>query len=167
MSQFSVMPARPDWNRMGPPIPCWFRVALRKFDPSLALQFVPPWSALTSGDRHKGMNDQEFPYGGWHICRRLKRTGWLHKLAVYSLMDRQGRYAPPTRDLMKILRWAKHLWCSREYHKMEDMLDRSLDEINREKVRCSKEQLQEKVHKYLSLAGNRQFSNRVFYSRSA
>lgn len=152
-----VMPARDDWNRLGPFIPPWFRKALKNIDPTLVLQFIPPVSMVGPG----GTSPTTLPLGAWQICRRM-RNGWLHKLAIWSLVDRNGNYAPPGQDTLRLLRFARNLWKHRQFHKMEEMMEESIDRIQKAQAAKSKEKLVEEMHRFLSLQGQRQFKNRTF-----
>lgn len=154
----NLMPRRPDWNTLGPPVPLWFRSALKRLDKTLCLQFIPP----TTVDP-KGMPAQQYPYGGWQICRRMKRVGWLHKLAVWSLIDRWGRYSPPGPDTIRILRLCKNLWNHRRFTAMSDELDRVCSHLNKQRADASYEDLMKDMDKFLRLQGHRQFNNRVFH----
>lgn len=154
----NVMPVRPDWNSLGPPVPLWFRSALRRLDPTLQLQFIPPSSVCSDG-----MQVEKYPYGGWQICRRMKKTGWLHKLAVWSLMDRMGRYSPPGPDTIRILRLCKNLWNHRQFTTLSDELDRTCARMKKQKADESFESLCVDMDKFMRLQGKRQFSNRVFH----
>jgi len=154
----NIMSVEPGWNALGPPVPLWFRSALRRLDRTLQLQFIPP-----STVHPKGMPSDKFPYGGWQICRRMKRSGWLHKLAVWSLMDRFGRYSPPGPDTIKILRLCKNLWNHNKFSVLSDELDRVCSDMKQQRADASYEELIDKMGKFMSLQGNRQFSNRVFH----
>lgn len=154
----NVMAVNPGWNHLGPPIPLWFRSALRRLDSTLQLQFIPP-----STVHPRGMPAEKYPYGGWQICRRMKKTGWLHKLAVWSLMDRFGRYSPPGPDTIRILRLCRNLWNHRKFTVLSDELDRVCSRMKKQREDASYEELMDNMGKFMSLQGNRQFSNRVFH----
>lgn len=152
-----VMPARHDWNSMGPPVPPWFRKQLKLVDPTLVLQFVPPDTL----DRN-GMNSKYYPSGGWQICRKLPRTGFLHKVVVWSLLDREGYPAPPGPDTIKLLRLARNMWRHHDYLTMEETMDKAMQDAVRAKARNAKEDLMKSMNDCLSVMDTRQFTNRVF-----
>ena len=164
LSDLCIMPERHDWNRLGYrifPIPLWFQLRLQDLDPTLQMQYIPP----TNIDI-RGMSETQYPYGGWQVCRKLKRSGWLHKLAVYTLMDRYGRYVPPTPGMLKLIRYAKGLWNHREFGKMQKQMDDSIVAINRGREDEAKDVLNNAMNKFLSFQGKRQFHNRVFNADS-
>jgi hypothetical protein len=99
------MPERRDWQNIGPVIPTWFRARLRRIDPQLVLQYIPP--VTTHPD---GVNAVLFPRGVVALCRRLHRTRLLHKTWVLSLADEQGRYQAPTPGLVRLLIYARNQW---------------------------------------------------------
>lgn len=160
-----LMPVRPEWNRMGPALPCWFRMKLNRFDPTLVLQYIPAADRLPPQDRRYGLNPAVCPLGGWQICRRIK-NGWLHKLAVFSLTDSEGNPCSPTAETIKILRLCRSLWRKKDFRRMELTLESSLEEIKRNKHRASKDRLREAMSRFCSLNFDRQFSNRVFMGDS-
>lgn len=159
------MPFRPEWNRMAPiPIPCWFSLKLESFDPDLIMQYIPPMHRL-GGKWREGLNPIFCPQGGWQICRRL-RNGWLHKVAVFSLTDRHGRMVPPTAETLRILRYCRAMYRSRQYRRMEDQLEQSIEEIKKAREHQSRERLMTAIDRFQTMHGKRQFPNRVFYPNS-
>ena len=80
LSDLCIMPERHDWNRLGYrifPIPLWFQLRLQDLDPTLQMQYIPP----TNIDI-RGMSETQYPYGGWQVCRKLKRSAkglWNHR----------------------------------------------------------------------------------------
>ncbi len=97
------MRRRPEWNRLGPPLPLWFKRALRSVDSRLILQFIPPVSMDP-----RGIAGVQFRKGAWYICAKLRRNRkWISKRAVFALVDEQGRPVAPTRDIIRLLREAK------------------------------------------------------------
>lgn len=153
----NIMAPRHDWNSWGPKVPPWFLRKLRHIDPALTLQYVPP-NTLDP----QGMNASQYPYGGWQICRKLPRTGWLHKVVVWSLVDKAGFPAPPGPDTVKILRMARQMWRHHDHSRMQDMLEDSIKQAQRAKAEKSEDALYESLETCLSILGHRQFSNRVF-----
>lgn len=138
--QNSVMPERRDWNAMGPPLPGWFRAYLRKIDPNLVLQFVPPRSFAAGG-----CDAKQHPFGVWAICRRMHATGWLCKRWVYSMSMPNGVPLPPTRDLVELLLKARDLWRRGQMDEMEGMFDRQMAEKRRTMVEKSRERQHERI----------------------
>jgi len=163
IADLNVMPERPEWNKLGPPVPLWFKLQLKRLDPTLHLQFLPPSNWVEPGLCRHAMNWLEFPLGGWQICRKLKRVGWLHRLCVWSLMDRFGRYTPPDWETVVVLRYARNLWRNGLFTKLEDDLDETLTRIQKNKADASFDALLDALDKFVALQGRREFTNRVFH----
>lgn len=125
----------------------------------MTLQFIPPMTLVGS----KGCNPCMHPLGVWQIARKLRRTGYLHKVAVWSLTDTRGLYSPPTPHTLRVLRMAMYLHRQGEGDKLQQILDESLEEINDARARKNKHDLRDALRKFFSAAGNRQYSNRVFF----
>jgi len=130
------MPIRHDWNRMGFPLPAWFRRRLKRIDPKLTLQYIPPSDADP-----RGCNRYEYPAGIWAICHRLRRTGFLHKRWTFALVDRSGNYRPPDGFLCKLLVYARNCWRRGEVTKLEEWFDKAIEATRREKRARSRESL--------------------------
>ena len=156
----SEMSLRPEWNSLGPPVPCWFRLKLQEFDPSLVLQFLPSWDVLPEEDQRRGMNPDTCPEGAWHIFR-LVRPGWVRALAVFSLVDRVGYYVEPTPYVFKLLRYCRALWRARESHLLDQMLEQSINGLKKDRASKSREDLVRRIDERLVSAGRRQFSHKV------
>lgn len=120
-----VMPVRKDWNAMGPNLPAWFRVALRRVDRKLALQYFPP-ATLASG----GVNATMYPCGVWVVCRRMPRTGWLHSSWVLGLYDEiTGMIRLPTMKDINDIKRARNLWRRSQKDHLSEEFDRSCAKI--------------------------------------
>jgi len=100
------MPQRPDWNRMGPRLPGWFRKKLKRIDPLLVPQFIPPTFVVGKD----GANGEQFPNGVWAICRRIRQTGWLHRRWVLGLFDMHGNSCEPRIQDIHAIQQARDYW---------------------------------------------------------
>ena len=116
-----VMPPRPDWNAIGPRLPIWFIKQLNQLDPQLVTQFMPPAPILGSK-----LNSQLFPYGAWAICRRMRRTGWLHRRWAWSLCGPNGEPLTPTPETIRVLRISRNLWKQGRADVMDDSFDHAI-----------------------------------------
>ncbi len=97
------MRRHPEWNRLGPPLPVWFKRAIRSVDRRLVLQFIPPKSLDP-----RGLPGVQFARGAWYVCAKLRRNRkWISKRAVFALIDEYGQPVRPTRDIIRLLREAK------------------------------------------------------------
>lgn len=146
----SCMPERRDWNAMGPVLPAWFRGYLRRIDPSLVLQFVPP-STHAKG----GCSPERNPFGVWAICRRMPNTGWLCKRWVYDLSTPDGRHLPPTRDLVELLIKARDLWRKGQMDHLENLFDRNMAARQKEAEAESKQRMAERIEQRMRRMGLR------------
>lgn len=133
------MKPRPDWNRMGPKLPNWFRVRLKRMDSMLCPQFIPP----REPNGTEGVTQEIFPHGVWAICRRLPRTGWLHKRWCWRLTDDHGNYRPPDWHTVKLLRWCIALHRRNQHHRIEEQFDAVAASVARDKSSKSREQMME------------------------
>jgi len=131
-----LMPVRRDWNRRGPYVPRWFRRHLKRIDPLLTLQFIPP--ARTQGD---GINPARHPQGVWAICRRLRRTKFLFKRWTFSLSDRYGRLTIPTMDMIHVIAKAHRLWRQGQAHQVEEQFDRTMDSLRKTRSQEARDRL--------------------------
>lgn len=156
---------RPDpaWNRLGPPIPLWFRRQLARIDPGLVLQYIPP----RTGRWPRGVNRDVYPWGVWDVCKRLPRTGLLHPRAVWSLADEQGWYSPPGPDTIKLIRMAYSLHRRGQMDKLERVFEDSLIAINRAREEKSVARMRDAMLKHCSARFDRQWDNRVYFRRDA
>lgn len=128
------MRRRLDWNALGPPLPLWFKAAVKRVDKRLVLQFIPPRSIDP-----QGVPSGMFPWGVWYICGRIPRCpDWITKRAIFTLADDSGVPVPPTWDIIKVLREAK--WDRRREgtSRLEEAFEESVEALGRaedEKVR--------------------------------
>ena len=122
------MTPRPDWNKLGPYVPGWFRARLKRLDKRIVLQYMPPATQVPGG-----VNAQLYPHGVWAICRRLPRAGMLYKRWLFSLSDEHGRYRGVTMDMIDLLRYARNTWRSGQGSKLEEWFDRSIAAMTRQK----------------------------------
>lgn len=113
-----LMDPRPDWNRAGPPIPAWFRWHLKRIDPQLYLQFIPPDTTDP-----QGVNAGMFPRGVWAICRFMKHSRMLLKRWTWHLADGKGNHSPPDGAVIAILEHAHNCYRAKLGDGFEDMLD--------------------------------------------
>lgn len=145
-----LMPRRPDWNRIGPRLPVWFRPALRRIDKRLVLQYLPPdW--LDS----RGVNSREFPMGTWAICRRMGRTGRLWGRWFWNLTNPLGMYSPPTGETLCLLRIAARCWRRGGMAVLEREFDESVARMKAERGAAGKALIRKRVEAALSRIGQR------------
>lgn len=141
-------------------MPLWFRRRLGKIDKRLVLQYLPPRSLREP----RGVNPEVYPNGVWDVCRKIK-GGRLHPVAVWSLADDQGNYAPPRMDTIRLLHRAYGYHRMNRMDKMYRMLEDALEECRLAKIARSKERMMVAMDRYLKVFGERQFQNRVFMRR--
>ena len=158
----SMRKINPAWNKLGPPIPCWFRVKMKAIDPRLILQFTPPQCKLTN---FKGVPRNIYPYGVWDICYKIPKTNYLHSVAVWSLADMNGLPALPGMDTVKLLRLAVRLHRSRQTEKLERAMSFAIQEWNTARAKDSKDELHSAIRKFCSLFMGRQWQNRLSMRR--
>lgn len=131
------MPPKPQWNAMVPRLPAWFRIAIRKVDPNLTLQFFPPASEAIPD----GVNPEVYPDGVWAVVRRLPKTGWLHRRWTYGLYGMDGRQAQPTLKILQMIRVALKLWLRDAGDRMEASYDEACQAVLRGNGREKRDQL--------------------------
>lgn len=127
----NVMPPRPEWNRRGPAIPAWWRRKLKRIDPSLRLQFMPPADPCAIDE---GVNRAMFPQGCWVICRRLRRSRMLLKQWVWCLTNPGEPIRPPGMSVLRLIAHARNLWRQRRMGELEDKLDRAAARVQQERT---------------------------------
>ena len=141
----SFMRRQPLWNRMAPPLPLWFRLALKRVDSRLTLQYIPP----KSKDR-RGCPEQSYPEGVWCVCAKLRRNpDWVSKRAVFALADPQGRPLAPTRRLLRLLRVARNDRRQRGIDRLERATEGAIEAIGCRREAASKEILLERIENNL------------------
>jgi len=135
-----LMEPRPDWNRLGPYVPRWFRDRMSEIDPDLTLQFWPPQPRM--------------PAGFWSICLKLPHTRLLWKKSVMDLYDPMtGRYTPPDARHLKMLRYARNLSMRDGTEEMIRQTDRDLAEATKAKHFACKDRLGDAIERSLSRRG--------------
>jgi hypothetical protein len=115
-----IMPHRPHWNSMGWKLPAWFKAGIKRIDPSLVLQFMPP----TDIDP-KGLDRAKFPIGAWIVCRKMNRTGWLHARWVMQLANPDGSPMQIRPQILRVLRLARDFWKAGKRDRMESEFDQA------------------------------------------
>jgi len=130
------------WNRLGPKLPAWFRLRLRRIDPQLALQFMPPREVDADG-----LDPVQYPEGAWVVCRRMRGTRWLVKRWVVALTDNYGRYCEPGLDMCAMIRMARDLWRQNRMDVLEDVLDTSIQRLRSARVAESRKMLAERIQR--------------------
>jgi hypothetical protein len=154
-----MMAPRSEWNRMGPKLPPWFRVALRRIDKRLVPQFIPVRIMRSMKGVHRGM----FPHGVWAICRRVKcRSRLLWAQWVWNLSDRWGMHQSPGWDTIRLIRYAASLWKRNGAAELEDEFGRALDAQNAAAETELKDRIKTRVAEALSAYGRRMNTGHVF-----
>lgn len=144
-------------NRQGPYVPAWFKVAIRRIDPKLVVQYTPPDNGVNNG-----IDPQMFPWGCVDICTRTKHTGILSPVVTWSLANLDGTYAPPTRHTLRLIRRAYQLHRQGESKKLERSRDEALREMRLAVCRKSIEDFRTAIGKYCRAKFGRQWENRIF-----
>lgn len=122
----SLMPVRKDWNRKGPPVPRWFRAKLKRIDPRLVLQYMPPCDPRDVG---KGVDNRIYPNGVWAVCRRLPRTGYLLKQWVYCITDPQTKEHRPNVAVLRAIKYCRDLAKWSKSRGIADEIDRAVYKV--------------------------------------
>lgn len=150
---------KPEWNRQGPPVSLWFRKQLKKIDPRLTLQFLP----VRSLRNPRGVPPNLFPGGVWDICIRLPKSGYLSPVAVWSLVDSEGNFAPPGADTVRLLKKAYAFKRNQQMHRLEVEMDRSILNMKKAKESASRDEMVNSMSSYIkvSMQNRRQWANRI------
>lgn len=150
---------RPEWNRLGPPVSLWFRKQLERIDPKLVLQFLP----VRSMKNPRGVPPNLFPGGVWDICIRLPRSGYLSPVAVWSLVDAEGNFAPPGADTVHLIKKAYAFHRNQQTERFEAEMDRSIQNLKRSRASESKNVMVQCMSEYMkvSMWNRRQWGNRI------
>jgi hypothetical protein len=135
------MDPRPDWNRMGPRLPAWWRAALKRIDPQLDMQFMPPVSPSVPD----GVDVRKYPHGVWVVVRKLRFSRLLHKTWVWCLTDELGNYRPPGKDGLRLIAAAYRMFRTRSQDKLERVFDRSLAELKSARSSETKDRLYNRI----------------------
>ena len=157
MPKSALLKPNPAWNRMGPPVPLWFKRALRRLHKRMVVQFTPPRSVR---EPH-GVNPEVYPNGVWDLCVRLP-SGYLHPRVVWSLTDAEGNFCMPTADTVHLIWTAVNLQRRNRMDLLEDEMDASIARINKARAERSKRNLYYAIKAYCSKYFGRQWSNRVY-----
>jgi len=135
------MVRRPDWNKMGRRLPLWFRRRLRRIDPLLTLQFVPP-----DTKDPEGVPAVRFPEGVWYICARVPRARrWLAKRVIFPMALPGGQQILPSYELLRTLRTGRLDRKKRGINRLEKRFQEQMAEFTREKEKASREELLERI----------------------
>ena len=126
----NLMLPRRDWNRRGPHVPAWFRRKLKRIDPNLELQYMPPADPCAV---NQGVDRRIFPHGAVVICRRLRRTRMLLKQWVWCLTDPTKPGHAPDYDALRLIKRARNFWKNGRLNAMAEDIDRSCSRVNQEK----------------------------------
>ena len=157
-----VMPPNRAWNAAGPAVPLWFRRRLRRIDPQLVLQFIPPSRDGKAG----GVNPQMCPRGAWAICRRMRKTRFLFKRWVMGLTDSKGNPVRPTMALVHVIKVAKMLWRKGRVDRLEGMLDDHIQKTRYARASQKRDQRLQDVSDLMSKVGWGMTAPRVFIPAS-
>ena len=130
------MRRRRDWNRIGHKVPLWFRLALRRIDHRLTLQFIPPRSA-----KNPDGVPSAWTHGAWYVCARIKRSQWLARRAVFVLISEDGKTLPPDRQLLRVLKHARMLRKHGDLDSLDKQYEEKMDALMREKEERSRNEL--------------------------
>ena len=137
----NFMRRRPDWNRLGPPLPAWFVRGLARVDRRLVLQYVPPSTVDPAG-----VPAGAFPDGVWYVCGLLRHSKtWITKRVVFRLTDDQMKPCKPTRTILKLLRHARRLRHRGHTDALERMFEAKSRQLANEQVEESREKLMESI----------------------
>lgn len=148
---------RPDWNRLGPHVPSWFRRELRKIDPRLAMQFIPPMTVDPAG-----VSPHLFPGGMWAICRKMPHSGMLCKRWNMTLTNQYGFYQKPTRETVRVLRMSKLMHRMGRGHELEQMFDRSCAALLSAASSVDRDRVANEIATHIRKSGQgRQWGNRA------
>jgi len=90
--------------------------------------------------------NHSYPHGVWAICKRPSRNSRLMwKRWHWSLSDSFGRYQPPGRDTIDLLRMAEKMYRAGRGPELEDAFMESLDGLNKADGERSREQFARRV----------------------
>lgn len=152
---------RPDWNKLSPfPVPLWFVKSLRRISPSLVLQYTPPDTV-----HPLGVPAEMFPRGCLDVCRRVRGTRLLHPVAVWSLIDTDGKHSPPGPDTVALIRTTWRMYRAGQLPKLERELSESLQRMRSAQATKSKDRMREAMRDVQRVQGDRQWTNRVYLKR--
>jgi len=122
-------------------LPLWFRLGVKRVDPRLVLQYIPPQSKDP-----RGCPDRFYPQGVWYVCGKLRRNGgWISKRAVFPLADPEGNPLRPTQSLLRLLRVARNERRRRGVNRIEQAVENAIDASARAREEKSREEAMEQV----------------------
>jgi len=145
-----------------PPVPAWFKRAIKRINPRWVLVFRPP-----SQRGARGVNPEVYPKGVWDICTKLPRSQALHPHVTLSLADIRGHYVKPGPDTLKLLRIAEGYHRRKQTSKLERVADEAWLRMRKERARNSEEGMRRSMARFCSLYFGRQWNNRVTISVKA
>lgn len=145
-----------------PPVPCWFKLAIRRINPRWVLVFRPP-----RRPNIRGVNPNVYPQGVWDVCTRLHRSRALHPHVTLSLADLHGNYLRPGPYTLRLLRIARDYHRRRQTGKLEQAADAAWLRMRNERARNSEEGMRRSMARFCSLYFGRQWNNRVVVSVKA
>lgn len=152
------MKRRRDWNRGAPPLPLWFRLALKRIDHRLVLQFIPPRTA----ERPDGV-PSKWQDGAWYICASIPNSQWITRRAIFVLVDDNGRYLPPDRELIRVLRKARQARRRNQIDLLEKQYEESIDLLMKSREEKSRAELLDSIINTMRKRNMRSFGHqRVF-----
>ena len=129
------------WNRIGPPLPLWFKLAVKAVDSRLVFQYIPPNTIDING-----LDYARFPHGAWYICGKLRRSKeWITKRAMYLMVDEHGKPSMPTYKLVKLLRLARLERKKQGVNRLQTVFEQSLAKLGNEKSKRSKDELMQNI----------------------
>lgn len=123
----TFMLPRRDWNAQGPHVPPWFQRALKRIDPLLVMQFLPPADPRST----EGVDRRTFPNGVWMIGRRMRRSRMIHKRWVYGISNRNDDpYCHPSRQILRLIKRGRNAWRQHRMDKLAETIDRAASRCN-------------------------------------
>lgn len=122
---------------------------MRRVDPRLVLQFVPPKRLDPAG-----LDSPEHPNGVWVVCRKLRHTGLLHKRWALH-------FEKPTRDHIRMLRRARDNYRKFKHTEAEEAFDAAAAASLSASTGKQRSDVHAMYAKAFSRMGQRQWTNRV------
>lgn len=138
----NLMIPRRDWNAQGPHVPPWFRRALKRIDPLLVLQFLPPVAPTST----EGVDRRLFPNGVLMIGRRLRRSKMIQKRWVYGITGRkEDAYCQPSRAVLRMVKRARNAWRQNRMDHLAETIDRDVSRCNAAVNKENRDQMRHKI----------------------
>ncbi|MFM9966700.1 MAG: hypothetical protein ACKV2Q_36470 [Planctomycetaceae bacterium] len=148
----NLMPQRRDWNALGPKIPLWFKAALKRVDPKLVMQFIPPdwWDA-------GGIDRRNYPNGVWIIVKVLRRSGLLlvNPRWTHALADVRGNHKQPDHTDLRLIRYARDKWRGGHKASMWKQMDAAMSVFKKERAAADRVRLATFIESRLAEIGFR------------